>query len=324
MTQNGPLIFAGTPAFAATHLHALLEAQLPIVAVLTQPDRPTGRGRKMQSSPVKELALKHHLPLLQPSSLKDPSLLETLRAYQPEYIICVAYGMIFPKNLLDLPVKGCLNLHASLLPRWRGAAPIQHAVWAGDSKTGVCLQQMEQGLDTGPILLQHETTIASHEHASQLYERLSQLGAQLLVKYLQKPQDYPPLPQSSQGICLAPKILKHQGFIDWSQPAESLDCQIRALSMDVGSHTFFKGHPLKIIEAFPEASSVTSPLLPGTISALKPDHIQVQTGSGFLGITCLQRPGKTPQKIAELIRTRTLFLSQGDCFEHAPPTPIRS
>jgi methionyl-tRNA formyltransferase len=224
--------FAGTPEFAAHQLQALIAAGLAIQVVLTQPDRQAGRGLKTQFSPVKTCAREHGIPVMQPYSLKkgDDLLqhLAELQSFDLDFLIVAAYGLILPKNVLDMPKRGCINVHASLLPRWRGAAPIVRAIEAGDQQTGICLMQMDEGLDTGHVLLTTTTPINPTDTSATLDARLSQMGAEALLDYLQNPENYPATPQSSEGVCYAHKLKKEECTVDWKKPAKEIVNKIRA------------------------------------------------------------------------------------------------
>jgi methionyl-tRNA formyltransferase len=297
------LVFMGTPAFAVPTLRALIDAGYPISAVLTQPDRPVGRGQKLAMPPVKALAVEHGIPVHQPQRLRgDAEMIQTLRDLAPDLIIVVAFGQILPREVLDIPRHGAINVHASLLPRFRGAAPIQWALLNGDAETGVDTMLMEEGLDTGPILLEAKTPISEDETSETLTQRLSELGANLLLETLPLWVEgrIQPQPQG-EGAIYAPMIKKEMGVLDWSQDARTLHNRVRALQPWPGTSTTLGGQLLKIgstrliHESAPEAE-------PGTIVALTPDGWKVATGEGLLLVTVVQLPGKKPQPAAEVAR----------------------
>jgi methionyl-tRNA formyltransferase len=280
------IVFAGTPEFAATALRALLDSGHEVPLVLTQPDRPAGRGLKPQASAVKQLAEGRGLRLLQPANLKGIEVVRAVAAASPEAVVVAAYGLILPAPLLSLPPLGCLNIHASLLPRWRGAAPIQRALLAGDASTGVTIMQMDEGLDTGPILLQESLPIGARDTAGVLHDKLARLGARLIVRALiERPA--PQLQDSSRATC-APRVAKGEAEIDWRRPALEIERQVRAFNPSPGAYTRLGAEALKIWEAGVE------PLLssaPGTVCATGADGIVIGCGAGALRITQLQRAG---------------------------------
>lgn len=288
------LIFAGTPEFAATALSALLAAGHQVLLVLTQPDRPAGRGMKLQPSAVKQVALQHGCELAQPERLKDPAThapIAAAVAAGAELMIVAAYGLILPQALLDLPPRGCLNIHASLLPRWRGAAPIQRAIEAGDPETGITLMQMDAGLDTGAMLTRHTLAIGDTDTAASLHDKLATLGAQAIVAALERLDQLVPTAQPEQGITYASKISKDEASIDWQQPAELLARRIRAFNPFPGASTLHDDSPLKLWQARLATDLPTTPAAPGQILAVDPDGILVACGQGALRLTELQKPG---------------------------------
>jgi methionyl-tRNA formyltransferase len=290
------LIFAGTPDFAVPALDALVKAGHEVVAVYTQPDRPAGRGRKLAPSPVKARALDLGIPVEQPQRF-DGEAISRLRRYSPDAMIVVAYGLILPQAVLDIPRSGCLNIHASLLPRWRGAAPIQRAIIAGDTETGIGIMQMEKGLDTGPVLLEKRVPIAADDTGATLHDRLSALGAEAIVNVLSNIDSLQPQPQSSTGVIYAHKLDKAEAEIDWSEPAELIERKIRAFNPWPVAFTQFEGKPLRILQA------IISPLpvgeqQPGRILSTELD---VATGNGTLRILELQPAGKKPMKAADFV-----------------------
>lgn len=281
------VIFAGTPAFAAAALAALLDGGHDVVHVLTQPDRPAGRGLKPQASAVKQLALARQLPLLQPSTLKDPVLTAQLADLHAEVMVVAAYGLMIPASLLQLPPRGCLNIHASLLPRWRGAAPIQRAILAGDCETGVTIMQMDAGLDTGAMLLAQAVPIAADDTAQTLHDKLAATGAQLLLRVLQEqPQA---VPQDNAHASYAAKISRVEAHIDWTRPAVEIDRLIRAFNPVPGAYTTWNGQTLKIWRAEPAPAVSGTPA--GTVVQADLEGVVVAAGSGTIRLLELQRAG---------------------------------
>jgi methionyl-tRNA formyltransferase len=280
------LVFAGTPGFAAVSLEAVLAARHEVTLVLTQPDRPAGRGQKPQPSPVKRLALNRGLNVFQPATLKDPAAQRTILAASPEAIVVAAYGQLLPPALLALPVRGGINVHASLLPRWRGAAPIQRALLAGDAETGVTIMQMDEGLDTGAMLLQRAIPITPEDTAGTLHDKLAALGAQLLLETLAA--NPTPRVQDAAAATYAPRIDKREAEIDWRKPAAEIERQLRAFDPAPGAQTRLADAALKIWRARVEPGAKAAP---GTVSAAGPDGIVVACGKDALRITELQRAG---------------------------------
>lgn len=302
MTQALRLVFAGTPEFAAEHLKALLDTPHQIVAVYTQPDRPAGRGQKLMPSPVKQLALQHGLPVLQPPTLRDPAAQEELRALAPDLMVVVAYGLILPQAVLDIPRLGCINSHASLLPRWRGAAPIQRAVQAGDAESGVTVMQMEAGLDTGPMLLKVTTPITAGDTGGSLHDRLAQLGPQAVVQAIAGLAAGTLLGevQDDALATYAHKLNKDEARIDWSRPADELERLVRAFNPWPICHSTLDGQPLKVLAAEPAEGRGQ----PGQILDVSKDGLTVACGEGALRLTRLQLPGGKPLAFADLYNSR--------------------
>jgi len=280
------LVFAGTPEFAAVSLEALLRARHEVTLVLTQPDRPAGRGLKPQPSAVKHLALRRGLPLLQPDTLKDAAAQGAIAASRPDALVVAAYGLMLPAALLTVPARGCINVHASLLPRWRGAAPIQRALLAGDAKTGVTIMQMDASLDTGPMLLQRAVPIAPDDTAGTLHDKLAALGAQLLVEALAT--NPVPRAQDAAAATYAPRVDKREAEIDWRNPAATIERQVRAFDPVPGAQTRHERVILKIWRARVVEGTTAAP---GTVSAAGADGIVVACGRDALRITELQRAG---------------------------------
>jgi methionyl-tRNA formyltransferase len=283
------VIFAGTPEFAATALQAVLAAGHDVPLVLTQPDRPAGRGMAMQASAVKQLALKQGLPLYQPSSLKSGELRQPILEAKPDLMVVAAYGLILPQAALDIPRLGCVNIHASLLPRWRGAAPIQRAILAGDSETGVTIMRMEAGLDTGPMLLRESLAIAEGDTAATLHDKLAELGARLIVEALPRLErgELAGEIQPSDGVCYAPKLEKAEAALDWRRPAVELDRAVRAFNPFPGAFGQVDGQVIKVWRA----ERVSGQGVPGIVLAAGADGIVVACGEGALCLTELQKSG---------------------------------
>jgi len=275
-------------------LHAGPDVGFQIVAVYTQPDRPAGRGMKLTASAVKQVALSHSIPVFQPATLRTPDALAELMVLQPDVMVVAAYGLILPQAILDVPRFGCLNIHASLLPRWRGAAPIHRAILAGDSKTGVAIMRMEAGLDTGPTLLETFTAIGPRETTGQLHDRLAILGAEAVVhvlKRMSRGEELAVSPQSSHGITYANKVTTEEAQIDWSDSAVNIDRAIRAFNPVPGAWTLWNGEKLKLwaSELVPVPSCLGSD--PGTVMATEGERLLISCGSSVLAITEIQRPG---------------------------------
>jgi methionyl-tRNA formyltransferase len=298
------IVFAGTPEFAVPSLVAAASRN-EVVAVYTQPDRPAGRGRALTPSPVKLEALKRGLPVLQPETLKAEVSRDALRALQPDVMVVVAYGLLLPQAILDIPRYGCWNVHASLLPRWRGAAPIQRAIEAGDTQTGACLMQMEKGLDTGPVLLAQRMDIAPDETAGQLHDRLAQLGAQTLADglgLLRAGMRPVPQPQSAEGATYARKLEKSEARLDWSQPADVLARKVRAFDPWPIAEGDLAGEIVRIHRAVAIDGAHTA--TPGTVVNAGRDGIDIACGSGALRLRVLQRAGGKAITAADYLNAR--------------------
>jgi len=280
------LIFAGTPEFAAHALNAILAAGHQVALVLTQPDRPSGRGMTLRPSPVKEVALASGIDVFQPPTLKDPTAQERVRAVQADAMVVAAYGLILPQAVLDMPQSGCINIHASLLPRWRGAAPIQRAILAGDAESGVCIMQMEAGLDTGPVLNCGRLPIVAGDTAGSLHDKLADLGARLIVETLGK-LPVSAVPQSAEGVTYAAKIEKSEAPLDWRMPAMQLDRQVRAFNPFPGATAVLDGATIKVWAA--ELADANA--APGTVVSTDREGIVVACGEGGLRLTELQKAG---------------------------------
>lgn len=281
------LIFAGTPEFAAAALDALVAAGHEIALVLTQPDRPAGRGMKLKPSAVKTRALAHGLRVEQPTSLKGDEAQGMLRAVGAELMVVAAYGLILPQAVLDIPARGCLNIHASLLPRWRGAAPIQRAILAGDAETGITIMQMDAGLDTGDMLSLHVTPIADDDTATSLHDKLAAQGALAIVEALARLDACTPVKQPQEGVTYAAKLSKDEARLDWSRPAAELARAIRAYNPAPGAHTLLGGEALKLWNARVAEGRGE----PGRVLAAGADGVIVACGDGAVALTELQAAG---------------------------------
>ena len=302
------LVFAGTPEFAVPCLQALVEAGYDLAAVYTQPDRPAGRGRKLQQSPVKALALANGIEVRQPESLKRDLAAQTeLRALAPDLMVVVAYGLLLPVAVLETPRLGCVNVHASLLPRWRGAAPIQRAILAGDEASGVCIMAMEAGLDTGPVYHRIEIPLDPRETGGSLHDKLSALGARALIEALPGIADGSRRAEAQDPTLAnyAHKIDKAEATVDWDQPSLAIERQVRAFDPWPVAQTRLDGEVLRIWSAAADGA-VTDAATPGTVVATGKDGIRVACGAGTLLVTRLQPPGKRPMDAADFLNARRL------------------
>jgi methionyl-tRNA formyltransferase len=302
------LVFAGTPRFASTAMAALTGAGHEISLVLTQPDRPAGRGHKPSQSEVKQLAIREGLEVFQPASLKDEKAQARLLEQRAQAMVVAAYGLILPKAVLGLFPRGCINIHASLLPRWRGAAPIQRAILAGDQKTGVCIMQMEEGLDTGPILLCEPLAIEDRETGGTLHDKLCTLGSKLIVQALAHLEagSLKMTPQPANGATYARKISKEEARIDWSQDARQIDAQIRAFDPVPVAFTDLAGEPMRIWRAS-FVGGVHEDTNPGRIIEASPGGIDVACGKGVLRILELQKAGGKRLGVADFLRGQAML-----------------
>ena len=296
------IVFAGTPEFAAEHLKALLASPHDIVAVYTQPDRPAGRGQKLMQSPVKQLALEHGLPVLQPPTLRDPQAQAELSALAPDLMVVVAYGLILPQAVLDIPRLGCINSHASLLPRWRGAAPIQRAIQAGDAESGVTVMRMEAGLDTGPMLLKVSTPIDARDTGGSLHDRLAQIGPHAVIQAIAglAAGTLQGEVQDDSLANYAHKLDKNEARIGWSLPAIELERLVRAFFPWPICHSTLNGEALKVLAA----EWIEGVGQPGEIIGVSKDGLSVACGTHALRLTRLQLPGGKPLNFSDLFNSR--------------------
>lgn len=304
------LVFMGTPAFAVPTLHALLNSEFTVAGVVCQPDRPSGRGKKIQIGPVKALALAKGIPVVQPEKMKDPAFLGKLQAWKPEAIVVAAFGRILPETILDLPPKGCLNVHGSLLPKYRGAAPIQWALIRGETETGITIMLMDKGMDTGPILRQETISIGPDETAEELSRRMARLGGALLVPSLREwlAGTITPYPQEESEATVAPLLKKEDGVIHWDRPADSIANHIRGLTPWPGAFTFFHQERWGIwksrvadLEAGVSRQGHKHPPVPGEITATNKQGLYVQTGQGQLHIMEIQPENKKRMKVVDYV-----------------------
>lgn len=301
------VIFMGTPSFSAPSLQVLIDGPFDLVAVVTQPDRPSGRGRKLIPSPVKALAQAHGVPVLQPPTLRRPEVVAELASLQPHVVVVAAFGQILRPEVLSLPPLGCINVHASLLPRWRGAAPVQAAILAADQVTGSTIMLMDEGMDTGPILAQAALAIADQDTGGTLTKRLAQHGADLLAETLPGwlRGEILPRPQDERLATTCRPLRKEQGEIDWSQPAEALWRQVRAFNPWPAATATWNGRILKILQALPSPAQPGAP--PGTVVQL-PEGVAVVTGRGCLALQELQLAGRRPVAVDDFVRGQRDFV----------------
>jgi methionyl-tRNA formyltransferase len=311
------VVFAGTPEFAAAALAAIDAAGFPVALVLTQPDRPTGRGMKLAAGPVKQYALAHGLPVAQPPSLRRAGkypgeaakALALLRATPHDVMVVAAYGLLLPQEVLDIPPRGCINIHASLLPRWRGAAPIHRAIEAGDTQTGITLMQMDAGLDTGAMLAVERVPVSPQDTTATLHDRLAALGARMIVEELGRiatGRGSPPVAQPEAGACYAPKVAKDEAILDWRRDAAALARRVRAFDPFPGAVATLDGTPLKIWAAAPAEGHGE----PGEVLAVTPAGVTVACGEGALLLTQLQKPGGKRLAVREFLAGFALHAGQ--------------
>ncbi|MEB0078401.1 methionyl-tRNA formyltransferase [Pseudomonas sp. CCI3.2] len=309
MTEPLRIVFAGTPEFAAEHLQALLDSPHQVIAVYTQPDRPAGRGQKLMPSPVKQLAEQHGIVVLQPPTLRNAQAQAEMAALTPDLLVVVAYGLILPQTVLDIPRLGCINSHASLLPRWRGAAPIQRAVEAGDAESGVTVMRMEAGLDTGPMLLKVTTPITTEDTGGSLHDRLATLGPPAVLQAITGLANGTLLGevQDDALATYAHKLNKDEARIDWSRPAIELERLIRAFNPWPVSHSTLNGEALKVLAASLDEGQG----IPGEILSASKDGLIVACGQNALRLTRLQLPGGKALNFADLFNSRREKFAEG-------------
>jgi len=305
------IVFAGTPDFAAEHLKALVDSRHNVIAVYSQPDRPAGRGKKLQPSPVKKVALEHDIPVYQPVNFKQDGALEELQALNADIIVVVAYGLLLPKAVLDAPKMGCINVHASLLPRWRGAAPIQRAVEAGDSETGITIMQMDEGLDTGDMLNKVTLDIRANETGGSLHDRLLEKGPQSLLQTLTLLQAGEAIAEKQNDLQAnyAHKLSKEEALVNWNDSAENIERRVRAFNPFPVAYTLLGDQRIKVWQACNLGQ--TTRLLPGTIASVSNEGIDVATGDGLIRLVTLQLPNKKAMSVADILNGQSqLFQPQ--------------
>jgi methionyl-tRNA formyltransferase len=299
------IVFCGTPDFSVEPLNQLICHQYNVVAVYTQPDRGVGRGRKIQYSAVKEQALKHNIDVIQPHSLKDASAIQELRDLKPDLLVVVAYGLILPQEVLDIPSISCWNIHASLLPRWRGAAPIHRALLANDKTTGVGIMQMEAGLDTGPVFIQHECAIAPNETIQKLHDKLAYMGANALIEclgLLEKELLPSPMIQSSEGVHYAHKLEKSEANISWNESAEQINAKTRAFNPWPGVVATIAGEPYKVLQS--TIVTINNDVKEGEVVKANKNSLVIQCRESQLQIDIIQKPGKKQMPIGQFMASK--------------------
>jgi methionyl-tRNA formyltransferase len=311
------VIFAGTPEFALPVLEALYESPHEICAVFTQPDRPAGRGQKIHASPIKQFALENHLPVFQPNTLHDAQVQQQIADLNADVMIVVAYGLILPLAILNTPKYGCINVHASLLPRWRGAAPIQRAILAGDTETGISIMQMDEGLDTGPVYERRSCEIRAFDTASSLHDKLAQIGAESLLITLDKLHNGTArtIPQSGQFATYATKIIKNEANIQWQQSAQEIDRAIRAFNPWPVAYSTLNDQHIRIWSATPLTTATNAP--PGTLIQNSKQEIIVATGKGDLRLDYLQLPGGKSLATKDLLNAHAALFEPGLHFQQS-------
>ncbi|EKO3510765.1 methionyl-tRNA formyltransferase [Vibrio fluvialis] len=311
MSQSLRIVFAGTPDFAARHLAALLSSEHEVIAVYTQPDRPAGRGKKLTASPVKNLALEHNIPVYQPENFKSDEAKQELAALNADIMVVVAYGLLLPKAVLDTPKLGCINVHGSILPRWRGAAPIQRSIWAGDSETGVTIMQMDVGLDTGDMLKIATLPIEASDTSGSMYDKLAELGPQALVECLSDIAQGTAVAVKQDGALAnyAQKLSKEEAKIDWTRSAQAIERCVRAFNPWPMSHFAVADNQIKVWQARVEAGS--SNQAAGTILKADKTGIYVATGAEILVLESLQIPGKKALPVQDILNARASWFEVG-------------
>jgi methionyl-tRNA formyltransferase len=309
------IIFAGTPEFAVPTLEALIKSRHKVVAVYTQPDRPAGRGQKLHASPVKLLAQKYGIPVEQAKTLRETSAQQKLESYDADVLVVVAYGLILPRAVLEFPKLGCINVHASLLPRWRGAAPIQRAILAGDKETGICIMQMDVGLDTGAVYSEHACSINDDDTAQMLHDRLAQLGADELIKTLDQIQagTANAKPQNEEHVTYANKLTKQEAAIQWDKSAIEIDRAIRAFNPWPVAYTQLGDKLIRVWQAS-ILSEKNKENRVGTIISCSKSGIDVVTGDGIIRLLKIQLPGGRPLAVSDVLNAHAVIFSVGNCF----------
>lgn len=307
------IVFAGTPEFAATHLAELLAHHFSIIGVFTQPDRPAGRGKKLTPSAVKSLALEHNLPVFQPENFKSEESINLLKSLKPDVMIVVAYGLILPQAVLDIPKYGCFNVHGSLLPRWRGAAPIQRACWAGDKETGITIMQMDVGLDSGDMLYKMACPIEKDDTSETLYKKLAKLGPQALIKTLDdlSNNQLSPQKQCNELVTYATKLSKEEAKLNWQLSAEELERSIRAFNPWPVCYFEIQNETIKVWHASILTKPSNQTYIPGSIIKADKNGIQIMTSTNILNITELQPSGKKRMSAADLLNSKKSWFSEG-------------
>lgn len=311
------IIFAGTPEFAAAHLQALLDAELDVVAVYTQPDRPAGRGNKLKASEVKQLAQSHQLPVYQPESLKAGQAQKELAEIGCDLMVVVAYGLILPKAVLDIPNLGCINVHGSILPKWRGAAPIQRAIWAGDANTGVTIMKMDEGLDTGDILSIETLPIEQNDTSASLYQKLAELGPKALVASIKGFDKLQALTQNEDEASYAAKLSKQEAYLDWTMSAEQLERNVRAFNPWPVAWFIHNEKPIKVWQAQVESQKATTSLhsTPGEVLSFDKNGLRIATEQGVLNIQQIQLAGKKSQSVSQIVNGQSDLFDAGLILE---------
>lgn len=315
MTTPLKVIFAGTPDFAAKHLSALLDSEHEVFAVYTQPDRPAGRGKKLTASPVKVLAEENAIPVYQPQSLKAEDAQKELAALNADLMVVVAYGLLLPTAVLNAPRLGCINVHGSILPKWRGAAPIQRSIWAGDAETGVTIMQMDEGLDTGDMLHIATLPIANDDTSATMYEKLAALGPKALVDVVNDFESYTPTKQDDTQATYAKKLSKEEALINWSGDAKQIERNIRAFNPWPVAWMQVEDQNVKVWSA--DVVTLDKDVKPGTVISADKAGITIATGRDALRITSLQIPGKKALPAADVINARQSWFEVGRCIKQA-------
>ncbi len=321
VTKPLNIVFAGTPDFAATHLQTLLDSDHNVIAVYTQPDRPAGRGKKLMPSATKQVAVEHNIPVYQPASLKDSDAQQALAALQPDIMVVVAYGLLLPAPVLAIPAQGCINVHGSILPRWRGAAPIQRSLWAGDTETGVTIMQMDEGLDTGDMLHISKLPIEPDDTSATLYTKLAKSGPQALVHVLDNIGSLHAEKQNEAQATYAKKLSKEEAFLDWQQSAQQLCRNVRAFNPWPVCWSQVNGKNIKVWQAS-AISNTGNDAIPGTIITADKDGIVIATTDGALCIEKLQLPGKKPLAVQDVLNGHQDWFAVGSVLPGEPASLV--